>query len=199
MFKVNLQLIYLSIALTAIFFSCSDKEQVKDGLTNEIFPKVDLKDYDTITFTDQFEFIIPNELSIANGSRENSVIAYSNLVSEVSIEVCTFDKTISNTKKGIDSVFLELSESILSDVTTRFKAYSIEEQYCSRYNDRMNCYYHLHIKQNGFPEERAVSYRFVQGERINYLLIFTSLKKDADKYLDVEDVFMLSFREIKKG
>ena len=190
----------LLILLVSFVVSCGQQEVEEDGLVEEVFPKVELKDYDTISVEESFEFIIPNELSLATTQQINGVVAYSNLVSEVHFEVVEFpfqDEVVES--EGVDSAFLEFSDKMYEDLISNYESLDLQEQYCSRFNNKMNCYYHVQLRQAGFPKERAISYRFVQGDKGSYLLIFSSLKEDADLYLEMEDAIMLSFKEIKKG
>lgn len=184
-----------------LLFSCTSNDQVEgSGIFVEKFPDVNLNDFDTIQFEQKLEFIIPKTYSITTTKSDLAVLAYSQLVDEVTVELCGHDKKeyqksieARGIKVGNDSLFVKFAnESYKQSINSLIDVVE-QEKYPSSYNELNSLYYRVTCKRNGFPFEQSLSIRYYEGQDYYYEVRFNSLASDAVKLSEIEDAVMLSF------
>lgn len=197
-----MRLLFFSVCLLFLFSCSSDQDAKESREFIEKFPSVDLKEYDTIIYNNSIEFILPKDYSIAQSKGDRSVLAYSNLVDEVAVELSitplsTYQRILD--AQGIsvkkDSLFIQFSEEQYYRITQLKKEVEEKEDYSSVVNKMDTRYYRIHCMSEGFPFKQSLSLRFYENEGIFYMLQFRSLAFDADALSDKEDAVMLSFRK----
>ncbi len=196
----------ISFFCCLLLLGCQSEQKANDSnLRVESFPSVDLNDYDTILH-EEISFMIPHDLSLTNGSLEGSILAYNNLVDERNFEISEFEKgsvrhSFDQREKKVadDSLFLFFAEEYWESFQGRFEDVELQDSYCSLVSGAFSCYYHFYAKQPGYPHRKAVSLRLIDCGKSYYALLFWSREKDTEKYVEEEDVMMLSFKTNKKG
>lgn len=187
-----------------LLISCEseEKNENSDELI-ELFPSVDLKDYDTINFEDKLEFIIPYEYSISDKRNGFQVLSYSNLVDEVSVEFYQFlkkdiQRSLDSREVQVsrDSLLLFFADEVSLESTNKLKEFVDQEQYASKVNDLQTRYYRVTGLSHGYPFEQSISMRFYEDTNHFYAIYFKSLASDADELSDIEDAVMLSFKRL---
>lgn len=189
-----------------LLLSCSEEKPEEEVVKTESMPSVDLQQYDTIHFLNQFQFLVPKEFSVSTKTIRDSRLCYSDLVHEEHVFVFSTRKSdyresieLRSIEVSSDSLFINYADEQFNAYRSTMTKTDLQEEYLSMVKERQTKYFRFTGRSYGFPLEKSVSLRFYEGRGEYYTILYWTLASDHEKFETKEDVIMMSFDEIKKG
>ena len=187
--------------LISIVVSCSspDTKKSEEESSEEKFPKVDLKKFSPRTFENEFEFLIPNELTESEIESDNSILGYSHLSKEkhVFVErelISTYRKSLKARKISDKNVLLSFAKERLPKFKDVLKTSTSSELIESEVNKLACLRTEFEGTNYGFPKAKHFSIRYFQGKKHLYSVVCWTVDKSKQEFKNEALVIGLSFK-----
>jgi hypothetical protein len=174
----------------------SDSSKPKDE--NEKFPRVNLKDYKTITFEEEFEILILKELTLSSEESDKAILGYSHLSKEkhVYIEkelVVHYSKSLKARNISTKSILESFAKEHLNDFKGVLKQSTFEKSKvgklaCLRSSFEGDSY--------GFPRTKYFSVRYFITDAFIYTVMTWTASVSKKEFSDESLAMGLSFKTI---
>lgn len=190
------------VILVLVSISCSsnsDSEKVDD--LKEEFPKVDLANYDTVAFENEFQFIVLKELTQSRNESDRALIGYSHLSKEKHIYIeqeskTTYVKSLEARKllkkKGI--LLEKFADEYVDHLVNMWEVEELSPMTISEVNKLKNVRVSFQAKVNGFPRSKFYNIRFVEGKEMIYILVTWTVDKSKEQFEKEALAMGLSFK-----
>ncbi|MFT6501866.1 MAG: hypothetical protein ACJASQ_001982 [Crocinitomicaceae bacterium] len=175
----------------------SDSSKPKDE--NEKFPKVNIKDYKTVTFEEEFEILILKELTLSSEESDKAILGYSHLSKEkhVYIEkesVTHYSKSLKARNVKTKSILESFAKEHLNDfkgvlkqsTESKFEKSKVGKLACLRSSFEGNSY--------GFPRTKYFSVRYFMTDAFIYMVMTWTVSASKKEFSDESLAMGLSFK-----
>ena len=190
--------------LISIVVSCSstDTKKSEEESSEEKFPKVDLKKYSLRTFENEFEFLIPKELTESGIESDNSILGFSHLSKEkhVFVErelISTYKKSLKARDINEKNVLLSFAKERLPKFKGVLKTSTTSKLIESEINKLACLRTEFEGTSYGFPKTKYFSIRYFQGKKYLYSVVCWTVDKSRKEFKNEALVVGLSFKETK--
>ncbi|NRA11265.1 MAG: hypothetical protein HRT57_04840 [Crocinitomicaceae bacterium] len=189
------------ILVLVLLVSCS--LEVSDSISKEEgekFPNVDLKDYKTVKFEEDFEILILKELSLSMKESERAILGYSHLSKEKhiyiereSIELHT--KSLLARNRRVKSALTSFGAEHLKHFKGVLKK-STESKLEKSKVGKLDCLRSsFEGKSYGFPRTKFFTVWYFKTNEFIYALITWTIEESKDEFKDETLAMSLSFKE----
>lgn len=189
-------------ALLSIALGCSSTVDSQDQESLEEFPKIDRKNYSIEKFENDFQFLIPNDLTESRIESDQALIGFSHLSKEKHVYVerkliSTYMKSLKVRKidqKDVLSSFADEHSIAFKGIlktssSSKLIKSEVNKLGCLRTNFEGTSY--------GYPKTKYYSIRYFLGKEFVYTLVCWTVDKSREEFKNETLAVGLSFKEIK--
>lgn len=193
---------FIILILVSVRCSSDDKSAEAENLKEE-FPKVNLKDFDTVSVEDELEFIVLKELTESKNLGERAIIGFSHLAKEKHFYleqelVSDYIKSLKARKLSQKDILNSFAKEHLKDFKAVLKK-STESKFRKSEVNGMTCYRtEFEGDSNGFPKTKSFVFRYYQSKTSIYTIVCWTVKDMKSKFEKEALAMGLSLKELKK-
>ena len=176
-----------------------DSSKPKDE--NEKFPKVNLKDYKTVKFEEEFEILILKELTLSSKESDKAILGYSHLSKEkhVYIEkelVAHYSKSLKARNISPKSILESFAKEHLNDFKRVLKQ-STESKFEKSKVGKLDCLRSSFDGDSyGFPRTKYFSVRYFMTDAFIYTFMTWTVSASKKAFSDESLAMGLSLKTI---